>query len=110
MRDAKPSGTFTNSFPRQRTFVLFEYSSVAALVLHGLGTAVLITIRCQSGSSGNLSAFLVRVKSRAYEAGSRTALPPISTAEILGPPNGATPLAKRSTAAFTASGRTQLQV
>src|SRR4051812_50192114 len=79
--------------PRQRTFLLGEYSSVAAFELQGPARPVSILIGCQSGSSGRLSAFPCRVKRRADDPRPRTGPPPIVTPGIprlgeRGPPGG----------------------
>src|SRR4249919_16562 len=95
--------------PRQRTFLLGEYSSVAACELHGPDRPVSILIGCQSGSSGRLSAFPCRVKRRAYDAGPCTGLPRIVTREILGLANGVTPRVARSSRGRRPPALTQVQ-
>src|SRR6476619_3662124 len=94
---------------RQRTFLLGEYSSVAACELHGPGRPVMILIGCQPGSSGRVSAFPCRVKRRAYDAGPCTGLPPIVTREILGLAKGVTPLVARSSKGRRSPALTQVQ-
>src|SRR6476619_8424086 len=94
---------------RQRTFLLWEYASVAAFELHGPARPVSILIGCQSGSSGRLSAVPCRVKRRAYEAGPCTGLPPIVTREILGLANGVTPIVARASKGRRLPALTQVQ-
>src|SRR3954447_13766085 len=95
--------------PRQRTFLLGEYSSVAAFELQGPARPVSILIGCQSGSSGRFSAFPCRVKRRADDGGPSTGLPPIVTREILGLANGVTRWVARSSKGLRPPAVTQVQ-
>src|SRR3954447_23292433 len=94
---------------RQRTFLLGEYSRVAAFELHGPARPVSILIGCQSGSSGRLFPSPCSVKRRAYDAGPRTGLPPIVTRKILGLANGVTPWVARSSKGRRPPAVTQVQ-